>query len=179
MNAHSTFTSDTVTSDTVTSETVTPDLGFDLSQATLPRGLREKATNMSWDGFLAAYGHSAGPLELRHWECADSRSRCLGPQTRTYQATFMVGGHPSSASASASGPIAAMTAMLHDRGYALEMLNFHQVQMGRDTVTFIRGTDGVRDDWAMSWAEDPTQSALRAVVACVNRLASADRLACG
>jgi hypothetical protein len=158
-----------------------PDLGSDLSRAPLPRGLREKAADMSWDGFLAAYGHSAGPLELTHWECADHRgtSRCLGPQARTYQATFAVGGHSSTASASASGPIAAMTAMLHDRGFALEMLNFHQVQMGRDTVTFIRGTDGVRDDWAMSWAEDPTQSALRAVIACANRLANGQIVTAG
>jgi hypothetical protein len=62
--------------------------------------------------------------------------------------------------------------MLYDRGIALEMLNFHQLQMGRDTVTFIRGTDGVCDEWAMAWAEDATQSALRALVACANRLAT-------
>jgi hypothetical protein len=147
-----------------------PDLGSDLSRAPLPRGLREHAGDMTWDGFLAAYGHSAGPLQLSHWECADRASRCLGPQAQTYQATFTVAGHTSTASASASGPIAAMTAMLHDRGFGLEMLDFHQRQMGRDTVTFIRGTDGMRDEWAMAWAEDATQSALRAVIACANRL---------
>lgn len=156
----------------ITANTATPALCLDLSRAPLPLGLREQAEDMSWDGFLAAYGHSAGPLELSHWECTDQRgvSRWLGP--RTYQATFTIGGHTSTASASAPGPIAAMTAMLHERGFGLEMLNFHQRQMGRDTVTFIRGTDGVHDEWAMAWAEDATQSALRAVIACANRLAN-------
>jgi hypothetical protein len=29
---------------------------------------------------------------------------------------------------------------------------------------------GARSRWAMGWSEDPTQSALRAVIACANRL---------
>ena len=33
------------------------------------------------------------------------------------------------------------------------------------TATFIRGTDGARAEWAMGWSDDPTQSALRAVIA--------------
>ena len=61
--------------------------------------------------------------------------------------------------------------MLYDHGFGLEVLNFHQLQMGRDTVTFIRGTAGTRDEWAMAWAEDSTLSALRALVACANVLA--------
>jgi hypothetical protein len=38
------------------------------------------------------------------------------------------------------------------------------------TATFICGTDGTRAEWAMGWSEDPTQSELRAVIACANRL---------
>ncbi|MET0897675.1 MAG: homocitrate synthase [Mycobacterium sp.] len=146
----------------------------DICQAPLPRGLRERASGLSWDGFLAAFGHSAGPLRLGRWECTDTPrpSRCLGPQVRNYQATLAVGEQISTSHAAASGPIAALTAMLYDRGIAVEMLNFHQRQMGRDTVTFIRGTDGIGDEWAMGWAEDATQSALRAMVAVANRLAT-------
>lgn len=144
----------------------------DLCRSPLPRGLREQAAGMSWDGFLAAFGHSAGPLRLGQWECSDAmrRSSGLGPQVRHYQATLAVGDRIATSHASASGPIAALTAMLYERGIAVEILNFHQAQMGRDTVTFIRGTDGVAEEWAMAWAEDSTQSALRAVVACANRL---------
>jgi hypothetical protein len=60
--------------------------------------------------------------------------------------------------------------MLHERGITVETLKFHQMRSGGYTATFIRGTDGVRAEWAMGWSEDPTQSALRAVIACANRL---------
>lgn len=154
-----------------TSTTSWADTHFaDICHTPLPRGLREKARGMSWDGFLVAFGHSAGPLRLDQWECTDAQR--LGPQVRDYRATLAVGEQIGIAHAAASGPIAALTAMLYDRGIAMEMLSFHQSQMGRDTVTFIRGTDGVGDEWAMGWAEDATQSALRAMVAVANRLAT-------
>ncbi|WP_199253596.1 2-isopropylmalate synthase [Mycolicibacterium mengxianglii] len=140
----------------------------DLCHAPLPRGLRDEADGMSWDGFLAAYGDTAGPLSLDSWECTDTGR--LGLQARTYHATLTVGDRIATSCASATGPIGALTAMLYDNGIALELLNFHQLQMGRDTVTFIRGTDGSADEWAMAWAEDATSSALRAVIACANRL---------
>jgi hypothetical protein len=142
----------------------------ELGDVPLPRGLREQARGMSWDGFIAAYGHRTGPLRLGQWECTDSRR--LGAQTRTYQATLAVGDRIGTARAAACGPIAALTAMLYERGIAVEMLRFHQLQMGTETVTFICGTDGARDEWAMAWATDATQSALRAMIACANRLAS-------
>jgi hypothetical protein len=81
-----------------------------------------------------------------------------------------VGDHISTSTAAASGPIAALTAMLHERGITLETLKFHQVRSGSHTATFIHGTNGTRAEWAMGWSEDPTQSALRAVIACANRL---------
>jgi hypothetical protein len=50
------------------------------------------------------------------------------------------------------------------------MLRFHQLQSDDTTATFIQGTDGCRAEWAMGCSEDPTQSALSAVIACANRL---------
>jgi hypothetical protein len=75
--------------------------------------------------------------------------------------------------ASASGPIAALTTMLHERGITIETVKFHQMRSGDATATFICGTDGLRAEWAMGWASDPTQSALRALIACANRLGCA------
>ena len=60
--------------------------------------------------------------------------------------------------------------MLHDSGVAVEMLKFHQLQSGQHTATFIHGSNGARAEWAMGWAVDATESALRAVIACANRL---------
>ena len=39
----------------------------------LPHGLRQQANAMSWETFVAAYGHTAGPLRLGHWACTDGR----------------------------------------------------------------------------------------------------------
>jgi hypothetical protein len=81
-----------------------------------------------------------------------------------------VGDCLSSSTAAASGPIAALTAMLHERGIAIETLKFHQMASHEGTATFICGSDGLRADWALGLSEDPMQSALRALIACANRL---------
>ena len=142
--------------------------------APMPRGLRKEADAMSWEAFLAEYAPSSGPLRLGNWTCTDPTRPAtrLGPQARNYQATLAIGDRISTSSAAASGPVAALTAMLFDRGVALEMTAFHQVPAGEHTATFIRGSDGVHCEWAIGLSDDPTQSALRAVIACANRLLS-------
>ena len=143
--------------------------------APMPRGLRQEAGAMTFEAFHEEYASSSGPLRLGNWQCTDAErpSARLGPQARNYQATLAVGDRISTSSAAASGPVAALTAMLYDRGIAVEMTAFHQVPAGKHTATFIRGSDGARSQWAMGWSGDPTQSALRAVVACANRLLTA------
>jgi hypothetical protein len=138
----------------------------------LPRELRREAHTMSIDAFLARYTPTSGPLRLGAWQCtdADRPASRLGPQARNYQATIAVGDRIGTSTAAASGPIAALTAMLHDRGVSVEIAAFHQLAADGGTATFIRGTDGVRAEWAMGWADDAAQSALRAVIACANRL---------
>jgi hypothetical protein len=140
--------------------------------AALPRGLREQAEGMSLESFVATYGHTPGPLRLGRWACTDTERSAgrLGPQARNFQAVIAVGDRISTSTAAASGPIAALTAMLHERGITVETLRFHQMRSGGYTATFLCGSDGIRAEWAMGWAEDPTQSALRAVIACANRL---------
>jgi len=130
---------------------------------------------MSWEGFAATYGHTAGPLRLGHWECTDTERPAgrLGPQARNFRAMIARGDRLSTSTAAASGPIAALTAMLHERGIAVETMKFHQMGSGGYTATFVRGTDGTRTEWAMGLSDDPTQSGLRAVIACANRLAGA------
>ena len=140
--------------------------------AALPRGLRERADAMSWESFVAAYGPTTGPLRLGHWECTDAErpSGRLGPQARNFRAMIAVGDRIATSTAAASGPIAALTAMLHQRGIPVEIVKFHQMRSGAATATFICGSDGRRAEWGMGSSDDPTQSALRAVIACANRL---------
>jgi hypothetical protein len=144
--------------------------------APLPRELREHTDAMSWESFVAIYGRTAGPLRLRHWTCTDAERPAgrLGPQARNFRAMIAIDDRISTSTAAASGPLAALTAMLHERGIAVETLKFHQLSSGGQTATFIRGSNGIRAEWAMGLseglAENPTQSALRALIACANRL---------
>jgi hypothetical protein len=143
--------------------------------APLPRGLREEADTMSFEAFLDHYAPTSGPLRLGRWACTDAERPAtrLGPQARNYEATLAFGDRISTSSAAASGPVAALTEMLYERGIAVEMTAFHQLPAGERTATFIEGAAGDRTEWAMGLADDPTQSALRAVIACANRLLSA------
>ena len=125
---------------------------------------------MKWASFHNSYARVSGPLRLGQWTCTDDQ--CAGPQPRRYHATLAVGDRISTATATATGPVAALTEMLYQRGIALEMTSFHQLPADGHTATFIRGSDGTRDEWAMGLDEDATQSALRAVIACANRLLS-------
>ena len=129
---------------------------------------------MSWDIFHSTYA-SAGPLRLGQWACTDDECPAtrLGPQPRNYRATLAVGDRISTTTAAASGPVAALTAMLYEQGIALEMMSFHQLPANGETATFIQGGDGYHAEWAMGLDEDATQSALRAVIACANRLMTA------
>jgi hypothetical protein len=140
--------------------------------APIPRGLRKEADAMSWESFLTEYAPSSGPLRLGHWACtdADRPATRLGPQARNYRATLAVGDRISTSTAAATGPVAALTAMLYERGIAVEIVAFHQLHAGEHTATFIQGSNGARSEWAMGWSDNPTQSALRAVIACANRL---------
>ncbi len=130
---------------------------------------------MSWDQFQTTYASNTGPLRLGQWTCtdADCPATRLGPQARNYQATLAIGDRISTAFAAASGPVAALTEMLYENGIAVEMTAFHQLPTGGEFATFIRGSDGARAEWAMGLDEDATQSALRAVIACANRLLTA------
>ncbi|WP_304110225.1 homocitrate synthase [Mycolicibacterium bacteremicum] len=139
----------------------------DFFDAPLPRGLRDLAADMSWDDVAATFGSSAGPIRLMQWEPAARDGR----HAHTYTATIAVGDRSATTTATAAGPLGALTAMLHERGIAVEMLNFHQLRAGGQTATFIRGTDGIDTEWAIAWSECAHQSALRAVIACANRLA--------
>src|SRR5690348_11174408 len=117
----------------------------------MPRGLRQEADAMSFEAFRDEYAFSSGPLRLGNWRCTDDErpSTRLGPYPRHYEATLAMGDRIGTASATAYGPVAALTEMLYDRGIAIEMTAFHQVPADRHVATFVRGSDGAHSGWAM------------------------------
>jgi hypothetical protein len=161
------------TSNIAASNTTASPLFADVFDAPIPRGLRELTRGMTWSEVDFILGSAGGPVRLGQWQCTDSirGSGPLGPQLRNFSATLAIGDRIATSIVAAAGPIAALTAMLYARGIAIEMLNFHQLRSGEHTATFIRGSNGAREEWAMGWSTDATQSALQAVVASANRLA--------
>ncbi|AKS35125.1 homocitrate synthase [Mycolicibacterium goodii] len=142
--------------------------------APLPRGLRAAAQEQTWDAFLAQFAAVAGPVNLQQWSCVDSRpSGRIGP--REYQATLSIGGTLATSSVTAYGPVDALTEILHAHGITVETTSFHQLPTRGQTATFIEGSNGVHREWAMGLDTDPVQSALRAVIACANRLTAHQR----
>ena len=83
-----------------------------------------------------------------------------------------VGDRISTSTAVASGPVAALTAMLHERGIGVEMVAFHQIPAGEQPrhSSVAATAPAPSGRWV---GRTITRSALRAVIACANRLLTA------
>lgn len=132
--------------------------------ATLPRGLREQAAEMSWSEFTSTYAPS-GRIRLGSW----SAHRC-GLGMWEFETTFGIGDTIRRATAIAAGPMSALTGLLHDAGCPIEILDFHQQLYADRTATFILCEAGGRVEWAFGLGDDTTESALHAMIAAANRL---------
>jgi len=131
----------------------------------LPRDLRAQAQGLSWTEFAQRFAPTGGPVRLGSWT-----SEHLGAGRHTFTATLGLGDRISSASATATGPIAALTSMLFDAGFQLEILSFHQQRTSEGTATFILAEHDGERRWAMAIAEDCNASAREAIIAGANLL---------
>jgi hypothetical protein len=131
----------------------------------LPAGLRPEAGGLDWQQFLDTYCPTAGPARLGTW----SAHRCGAGMWR-YEATLTLGERTAAYAVTATGPVAALTWMLHESGRGVEILDFHQYRANEGMATFVRCERDGRRHWAAAVAADGTESALRAVVAAANIL---------
>ncbi|MFD6896454.1 hypothetical protein ACFWB0_18115 [Rhodococcus sp. NPDC060086] len=98
------------------------------------------------------------------------RATALGAGRNSYEATLAVNATIHTASAVANGPVAGMTALLHDLGIRLEILSFDQRELGGSYATFLLCRQGEQQMWAMGTGEAAAESTLRAMIAGANRL---------
>lgn len=131
----------------------------------LPRDLRTQAQGLSWSEFTQRFSPTGGPIRLGSWETTG-----LGAGRNTYTATLGLGDTITSASATATGPIAALTSMLYDAGFQIEILSFHQQRTSAGTATFILCDHDGERRWAMAIGEDCISSSLDAIIAGANLL---------
>lgn len=133
----------------------------------MPRGLRADTAGLTWSEFVETYSPS-GPARLGCWT-----STPLGTGRHRFEATLTFGERTRHFATVATGPIAALSAMLHEAGHALEILSFHQIDTGEGIATFVHCERDERRTWAMAIAADGPDSALRAAIAAVNIYAGA------
>lgn len=153
------------TSQALATTTFSNDPFFQRFGTHLPRDLRAQAQGLSWTEFAQRFAPTGGPVRLGSWT-----SEHLGAGRHTFTATLGLGDRISSASATATGPIAALTAMLFDAGFQLEILSFHQQRTSEGTATFILAEHDGERRWAMAIAEDCNASARDAIIAGANLL---------
>ncbi|WP_072807141.1 hypothetical protein [Rhodococcoides yunnanense] len=132
----------------------------------LPRELRSQALGMSWTAFTRRFGAASGPIRLGSWDFSAARAG-----RTTFDATFGIGTSIHSATATTYGPIDALTSMLYDAGFHIEITSFHQQQMPAvGTTTFVLAEfDGTRE-WAMASGSTSAESSIKAIIGAANML---------
>ncbi|MDV8025043.1 2-isopropylmalate synthase [Rhodococcus sp. IEGM 1330] len=133
----------------------------------LPRTMRDEITwqHMSWANFTDRFSPATGPLRLGSW----TGTKTSGGKIE-FDATFGIGDTIIACAATTYGPIEALTSMLHDAGFRIEILSFHQQIIGDETATFVLAENDGRREWSMAIEADATLSAVRAVIAGANIL---------
>lgn len=119
----------------------------------LPLPLRADAAGLTWERFAAVHAPQNGPVRLGGWTVT---AQAAGRSE--YEATFAVDASIHTASAVANGPVAGMTAMLHDLGINLEILSFHQRELGGTRATFLLCREGEQQKWALGMGQTATES---------------------
>lgn len=133
----------------------------------LPLGLRTEAAHMSWSDFTDAYSPKTGPVCLKGWS-----ERRVDAAHKTYSATLQVDGTTRTTRASGAGAISAMTAIVYEAGYPVEINSFHQQHAGKQTATFLECSRGYQRHWAMGIGADSSESIVNAFVAAANLLSN-------
>ncbi|MEV0946456.1 2-isopropylmalate synthase [Rhodococcus sp. NPDC049939] len=133
----------------------------------LPEALRNESAGMNWSSFEHTYAPANGSFRLGRW----SETKC-GSGISDFEATLGIGESIRNLGARACGPVAAMTSMLHDVGCSIEILSFHQHEIGHRVATFLLCECGGTRLWAMGIDESCTGSTLRAMISGANRFQS-------
>jgi hypothetical protein len=127
----------------------------------LPRGVRADADALTWDAFLETYAPGSS-IRLGSWHATPARN-----DLSDYHATIATGDRIWSLRESATGPLAAVTAMLHATGTCVEITGLHQQRLGTQTVMLVE----VERDGRRAWGLGIDEAADRAgVVALLNAL---------
>lgn len=119
---------------------------------------------MTWQEFTDEYGGS-GSIRLGAWSVAPQAADMV-----ECRATIACDDRIMSASATASGPVGAMTSILHDIGAPVQIVQFHQRRTDGHITTILLCENGNRQCWAYGDGTTSDEASLNALVAGANRL---------
>jgi hypothetical protein len=131
----------------------------------LPSPLRAEAAGMSWSVFTDTYAPTAGPIRLGSWSTSPARQDLLD-----CRATIATADTIRSLSATATGPIGALSDMLYRLGAGVEIVGLHQYDLSGSVATFLLCERNDRRIWSMGDGATGEDSALSALIAAANRL---------
>ena len=140
--------------------------------AKLPRALREEAEGMDWGLFMA----TSAPAPTLHIGIisTDKVSWLDNRYTATVAELYKTrAAHTSTAEVTATGPAAAVSAILNERGRYVEMLSFHQIELYEATVTCVEVCHQVnhtRTSWAIGFGPSPAHSVAAALSSGAQRI---------
>ncbi|MEU8899997.1 2-keto-3-deoxygluconate kinase [Nocardia sp. NPDC048505] len=138
-------------------------LTFDTTMfiAAAPKGLRAESLGMTPAEFYERYCGHDGPIRIGDWAASGGHVAATLEFADRLRSLAAIG-----------SPVAALTSALYDEGYPVEILQFHQRHTPLGTATFVRCEVNGRRGWGAALADDSAESAARAMISGVNRLAA-------
>ncbi|MDL9946283.1 hypothetical protein QSJ19_11875 [Gordonia sp. ABSL11-1] len=119
---------------------------------------------MTWQGFADEYAPT-GAIRLGSWSMETAREDLV-----TCRATIAFSDTIMSVQATASGPIGAMTSILHDIGAPVQIVRLHQREVDGTVTTFLLCENDGRQCWAYGDGATGDEASLNALIAGANRL---------
>lgn len=132
----------------------------------LPIGMRQEARGMEWKEFISTYA----PSDIRV-ERLQSTRQSLGRYAFDLSMTGLrTDGAGTRVNITAMGASSAMSEILADHGFAVEIAEFHQHSIFEATVTFIYATHKSQRVWAVGFGADRDLSIANALCSAASRL---------
>lgn len=132
----------------------------------LPTGMRQEARGMEWKSFISTYA----PTSIRVEQMKSERLRAGRHQFEIAMTGLAAEAQGTRVSITAMGASSAMTEVLADHGFNVEVGEFHQYKIFEATVTFIYASYKSKSVWAVGFGADRDLSIANALCSAASRL---------
>ena len=128
---------------------------------------------MTWQQFIDEYT-ATGTIRLGSWSVAPPPGDMV-----ECRATIAYDDRIMSMSATSTGPVGAMTSILHDLGVSVQIVRLHQRRLDDRNVSFLLCEHDRRQCWATGDGETTADANINALIAGANRLLAGRDLGVG